>query len=66
MFKIVNKTNLSYEMIGKLIDEWLELDKGNTHYFGQLLYTDFSLNGKNYVIHVRYMKQYVEFSVKER
>ena len=65
MFKIINKTNLSYNIIGNIIDEWLEIDKGKTHYYGQVLYTDFMIYGKNYFFQIRYLKRYTEILIKE-
>ena len=65
MLKIINKTDLSYQTIGNLIDQWLEIDKGKTHYYGQVFYSDFMLYGRHYFLQARYLKKYTEFLIKE-
>jgi hypothetical protein len=59
--KIINDTNLSYEMVGKLIDMTLKQDIGSTHYVGQVLYGSFEVGNKEVRVQIRYLKKYVEW-----
>ena len=40
---IVNKTDLSYQYLGWIIDQLQKMDEGQTHYYGQMQYTSFLL-----------------------
>lgn len=64
MIKIINDSNLSYQDVGFILDEWLLKDKGD-HYYNQILYTKVILNNKKYFVQARYLKHYMEFLVKE-
>jgi hypothetical protein len=59
--KIINKTDLPYEMIGKLIDMTLKQDIGSTHYVGQVLYGSYEVNSREVKVIIRYLKKYVEW-----
>ena len=64
---IVNKTDLSYQYLGWIIDKFVEINKGNTFYYGKIEHTTFEI-GKNREIQVEihYLKKYTKFIFWER
>ena len=64
---IVNKTNLSYQCLGNVIDQLIEMGDGNTFYYGKIEHTTFEI-GKNREIQVEihYLKKYTKFIFWER
>lgn len=59
--KIINKTDLSYEMIGIIIDDIIEKSVGSTHYVGQIEYTTCNVACREIRVQIRYLKKYVEW-----
>ena len=65
--KIVNKTNLSYQYLGWIIDQLQKMDEGQTHYYGQIQYTSvFIENNREIKIEIKYLKRYCEFIFTEK
>lgn len=59
--KIVNKACLPYKVIGQIIDEYIESNYADTHYFGKIEYFEISYKENIYKVQVRYLKRYVEW-----
>lgn len=59
--KIINNTNLSYEKIGKAIDQIIDNTQGTTHYVGQVEYTTMEFKNVVVKIQIRYLKSFVEW-----
>lgn len=64
--KIVNKTDLSYQYLGWIIDKIIEMGKEDTHYYGQVQLTSIVIeNNREIKIQIRYLKNYCEFRFEE-
>lgn len=59
--KIVNKTDLSYEEIGKIIDMVIRDGNDETHYAGQIQWSIVALGFKKVQVQIRYLKRYTEW-----
>ena len=58
--KIINNTNLSYKVIGEIIDEVMQT-KEETNYVGKIEAGKILYNGDPINITIRYLKRYVEW-----
>lgn len=63
--KIVNNTDLSYEVIGKMIDQITKDCLGDTLYYGKIDNYRFVHGKKGYSLTIRYLKRYVEWRFYE-
>ena len=64
---IVNETDLSYQYLGWIIDEILEMEQGNTFYYGKIEYTSVIVgNNREIQIEIHYLKKYTKFIFWER
>ena len=63
--KIVNKTDLSYEEIGKIIDLIINSGYDDTHYAGQIQWSIVAVHFKKVQVQIRYLKRYTEWRFKE-
>lgn len=60
--KIVNNTKLGYKTIGNIIDHIIDMDNGDTHYYGQVKFATCELENDTVLrIQIRYLKKYVEW-----
>ena len=59
-FLIVNKAKLPYGVIGKLIDDYKN-DFEDTYYVGKLETIIIDYKDIVYIVHIRYLKKYIEF-----
>lgn len=59
--KIVNKTDLSYEEIGKIIDMVIRDGNDGTHYVGQIQWSIVAIGFKKVQVQIRYLKRYTEW-----
>lgn len=65
--QIVNKTDLSYQYLGWVIDKILEMKKGDTFYYGKIEYTSIIVeNNREIQIEIHYLKRYTKFIFWER
>lgn len=62
--KIVNNTDLPYEVIGLMIDKIIENGKDDTHYFGQVEVCDMQVQDRKIRVQIRYLKRYTEWRFK--
>ena len=64
---IVNKTNLSYQYLGWIIDKLMEINQGNTFYYGKIEYTSIIVeNNREIQIEIHYLRRYTKFIFWER
>ena len=65
--KIINKTKLSYSLIGAIIDKIIESNADDTLYHGKVDFTIIKLNNYEHKIKVqiRYLKRYTEWYFTE-
>lgn len=64
--KIINNTKLSYEIIGYIIDKYMnDGDPGETHYYGKIDWFNFKVYDKMYLCQVRYMKSGVQYLIED-
>ena len=63
--KIINDTDLSYGLIGLMIDKIIENGKDDTHYFGQVQVATMEVGIKKIIVQIRYLKRYTEWRFKE-
>ena len=64
--KIVNKTDISYQYLGWIIDKIIEMGKEDTHYYGQVQLTSIVVeNNREIKVQIRYLKRYCEFRFEE-
>lgn len=61
---IINKTNLTYNLLGQIIDESLEYEE--TIYYGKISYFKFCIKDKIYQCQIRYLKKYTEWCFYEK
>lgn len=59
--KIINNTDLSYKVIGEMIDEIISTSKEYTNYDGKVEVGKVLYKGKPINITIRYLKRYVEW-----
>ena len=59
--KIINNTNLSYKVIGEIIDEIISTSKEDTNYYGKIELVKILYKGDPINITIRYLKRYVEW-----
>lgn len=63
MIAIINKTNLSYQEVGKIIDC---LNKEvDTNYYGKISYTIVKVVNKEYMVITEILKKYTKYIIKE-
>ena len=59
---IVNETNLSYQYLGWIMDRILEMEQGNTFYYGKIEHTSVIIeNNREIQIEIHYLKRYTKF-----
>jgi hypothetical protein len=63
--KISNNTKLDFEVIGQIIDKYMNDGKENTFYFGKVDMFKFRAEGKVYLCSVRYLKNYINYIIEE-
>ena len=63
--KIINEANLSYEFIGRLIDDIINNCPDDTYNIGDVEIMNFGYKEKNYQLQIRYLKSYVEWKIWE-
>ena len=63
--RIINKPNLPYEVIGQIMDKYVNDTYEDTCYYGKIETFDFSYNKKIYHMRVRYLKTFVEWTIEE-
>ncbi len=64
---IVNKTDLSYQYLGWIMDRILEMEQGNTFYYGKIECTSVIIeNNREIQIEIHYLKRYTKFIFWER
>ena len=64
---IVNKTNLSYQYLGWIIDKIIEMDQGDTFYYGKIEHTSVIIkNNREIQLQIHYLKRYTKFIFWER
>ena len=64
---IVNKTDLSYQYLGWAIDKLIEMEQGNTYYYGKIEITTFvTENNREIQVEIHYLKKYTKFIFWER
>ena len=63
--KIINDTDLSYGIIGLMIDKIIENGKDDTHYFGQIQVVGMQVQDREIKVQIRYLKRYVEWRFDE-
>ena len=64
---IVNKTDLSYQYLGWIIDKLIEMEQGNTYYYGKIEITTFVIeNNREIQVEIHYLKKYTKFIFWER
>ena len=64
---IVNKTDLSYKCLGNIIDQLIEMNQGNTFYYGKIEYTSIIIeNNREIQVEIHYLKRYTKFIFWER
>ena len=64
---IVNKTDLSYQYLGWVIDKLIEMEQGNTYYYGKIEITTFvTENNREIQVEIHYLKKYTKFIFWER
>jgi len=62
MIKLHNKTNLSYKIMGQVIDHYVNSgDEGETHYPGKIDRIKFEYQNKNYSAQVKYSERDVDW-----
>ena len=64
---IVNKTDLSYQYLGWIIDKLMEMKQGNTIYYGKIEHTTIEIKGNREIqVEIHYLKNYTKFIFWER
>lgn len=64
--KIVNNTDLSYEIIGQIVDKYLnDGDPGETQYYGKVDWFKFKVFDKIYLGQTRLMKSHLQFLIEK-
>ena len=64
---IVNKTDLSYQCLGSVIDQLIEMDSVDTHYYGKIEHTTFEIKDNREIqVEIHYLKKYTKFIFWER
>lgn len=61
--KIKNVANVPYEIIGALIDNYLEIVKGKEYEQGWLQYWEFEYKKESYTIYIKYLKKYRQWII---
>jgi N-acetyl-beta-hexosaminidase len=64
--KIINEADLSYEFIGKLIDDIINNCPNDTYNIGDIEIMNFGYKGREYRLQIRYLKSYVEWRFMEK
>lgn len=59
---IKNNTDLSYMVIGKMIDDIMSRNTGHTMYYGKVDTIDVKYEDAEYRIVIRYLKKYAEWT----
>lgn len=59
--KIINNTDLSYKIIGQVIDDTIIKNKADTLYYGKVYHFEIEYKNKEYKVQIRYLKKYVEW-----
>ena len=63
--KITNNAKLDFEIIGQIIDKYMNDNKQDTFYFGKVDMFKFKAECKIYICSVRYLKNYVNYIIEE-
>lgn len=63
--KIINDAHLPFEVIGQIIDKYINDSYGDTLYYGKIDYFKMKYKGQIYKVQVRYLKKYVEWRFYE-
>ena len=64
---IVNKTDLSYQCLGNVIDQLIEIDSEDTHYYGKIEHTTIEIKDNREIqVEIHYLKRYTKFIFWER
>lgn len=63
-YLIVNNVKLPYKIIGKVIDDYKN-DFEDTHYVGKLETVIIDYKNTVYIVHIRYLKKYIEFRFED-
>ncbi len=63
MIAIINKTNLSYQEVGKIID-CLNREV-NTNYYGKICYTTVEIAEGEYKVTIQILKKYTKYIIEE-
>lgn len=63
--KIINDAHLPFEVIGQIIDKYINDSYGDTLYYGKIDYFKMKYKGQIYKVQVRYLKRYVEWRFYE-
>lgn len=59
--KITNNTDLSYKVIGQIIDDTIIKNKADTIYYGKVYWFEIEYKSKKYKVEIKYFKKYVEW-----
>ena len=64
---IINKTDLSYECLGNVIDRLIEMNSGDTLYYGKIEHTTFEMENNRVIqVQIHYLKKYTKFIFWEK
>ena len=63
--KINNIAKLPYKIIGEVIDKCMKDNQGDTCYVGKVFAFKFEYKSKIYRGQIRYLKTFVEWTIKE-
>lgn len=64
-YMVINQTDLSNEVIGKMVDQILREGKEETIYYGKIHSYRFVHGKKGYRLQIKYLKRYVEWRFME-
>ena len=64
-YMVINQTDLSNEVIGKMVDQILREGKEETIYYGKINSYRFVHGKKSYKLQIKYLKRYVEWRFME-
>lgn len=64
--KIINNAGLPYEVIGQIMDKYINDSYADTCYYGKIDYFKMKYKEKIYKVQIRYLKSYVEWRFMRR
>lgn len=64
-YMVINETDLSNEVVGRMVDQILREGKEDTIYYGKIDLYRFVHGNKGYRLQIRYLKRYVEWRFME-